>query len=100
MTRKHSSALEMRFDMKRSERIKIVRAMDLLARSVNDESILYNRWFMCGVADGDIDENTTDADLEYYTESETFAELMGCFLRCMSDANKSGGLYVDKVVSK
>lgn len=81
-------------------RIEVVRAMETLARSINDETVFY-RWLLCGVADGDIDENTTDEELEFYVEDdEQFADLMNTFLKCMSGAYKSGGLYVDKVVSK
>lgn len=80
-------------------RIEVVRAMELLARAVNDETAIEG-WLMCGVADGDITEQTTDEELEYYVEDDnTFAELMGCFLRTMERA-KEGGLYVDGVVSK
>lgn len=86
--------------MNTKERIEVVRAMETLARSINDESVFY-RWLLCGVADGDIDENTTDEELEFYVEDdEQFADLMNTFLRCMSSAYKTGGLYVDKVVSK
>ena len=85
--------------MKKKLRTEVVRAMETLARSVNDEMV-FEGWLMCGVADGDIDKTTEDDDLEYYIEDETFAELMGTFLRVMARANKNGGLYVDGVVSK
>lgn len=55
---------------------------------------------MRGVADGDIMDDTTDEELEYYTEDSTFAELMDTFLRVMSRAYRSGGLYCDNIVSK
>lgn len=85
--------------MKTRMRIKVVRAMETLARAVNDEYV-FEEWLMCGVADGDIDETTEDEELEYYIDDATFAELMGTFLSVMVSANKSGGLYVDGVVSK
>lgn len=85
--------------MKKKLRTDVVRAMETLARSVNDEMV-FEGWLMCGVADGDIDPTTEDEELEYYIEDETFAELMGTFLRVMARAKKSGGLYVDGVVSK
>lgn len=85
--------------MKVKTRTKVVRAMETLARAVNDEMV-FEEWLMCGVADGDIDTITEDEDLEYYIEDETFAELMGTFLHVMKNAYKSGGLYVDGVVSK
>jgi hypothetical protein len=85
--------------MKARMRTKVVRAMETLARAVNDEMV-FEEWLMCGVADGDIDETTEDEELEFYIENETFAELMGTFLNVMKNAYKSGGLYIDGVVSK
>ena len=82
------------------ERKLVVRAMELIARQVNDEDV-FNGWLMCGVADGDIDY---DGDLtqvdDYYCEDEHFADLMETFLDVMASAKKSGGLYCDDVVSK
>lgn len=56
---------------------------------------------MCGVADGDIPENSLDTDNveEAYIDDDTFKKLISCFLRRMSAAYKSGGLYIDKIVS-
>lgn len=85
--------------MNLSKRAKVVRAMETIARCVNDEEVFYP-WLLCGVADGDIDDNTTDEDLEYYCEDKTFADLMERFLDLMNAAKKSGGLYEDKIVSK
>lgn len=80
-------------------RVAMVRAMDLIARSVNNESAM-DGWLMCGVADGDITPDTNDEDLEWYIRDKEFSELMACFLRCMKAANEDGGLYIDGVVSK
>ena len=85
--------------MKLSRRAKVVRAMETLARCINDEDI-FDSWLMLGVADGDINGSEDDEDLEYYCEDDNFAELMGLFLRLMNRAAKSGGLYEDEVVSK
>ena len=85
--------------MNLSRRAKVVRAMETIARCVNDEEVFY-RWLLCGIADGDIDDDTTDEDLEYYCEDKTFADLMERFLDLMNAAKKSGGLYEDKIVSK
>ena len=85
--------------MNLSTRAKLVRAMETIARCVNDEDVFY-RWLLCGVADGDIDNDTTDEDLEYYCEDETFADLMERFLDLMTAAKRSGGLYEDRIVSK
>lgn len=85
--------------MKLKERAEIVRSMELLVRSVNNEEYI-EPWLMCGVADGDITDDTTDEDLEIYVKDDKdFASLMGLFLRIMSRARKDGGLYVDNVVS-
>lgn len=83
----------------KKERIAIVRAMETLARQINDESA-FMTWLTFGVADGDIDNSTTDEELEFYAEDENFAELMGAFLLVMAKARKSGGLYADGILSK
>lgn len=80
-------------------RVEVVKAMETLARCINDEDI-FESWLMVGVADGDINEDTEDEELEWYCEDTPFAELMGLFLRLMRRAEKSGGLYCDKIVSK
>lgn len=85
--------------MNKTERNQAVRAMEFLARAVNDEDDIL-LWLEEGVADGDIDENTTDEELlDYVEDDKTFAELMKTFLRVMHYAEKDGGLYVDGVVS-
>lgn len=80
-------------------RAEMVRAMETVARAVNDEEV-FEDWLVMCVADGDIDDDTTDEDLEYYCEDETFADFMERFLDLMTKAKKNGGLYIDKVVSK
>ena len=83
------------------ERASVVRAMDILARSINDEDILME-WLELGVADhyGSY-ANASDEELEsYYDDDDMFAGLMDVFLDVMSQAKKSGGLYVDNIVSK
>ena len=86
--------------MKYKYRVEVLRAMELLARAVNNEENIES-WLMCGVADGDITEQTTDEELlDYVEDDSTFADVMGCFLKVMSNAKKDGGLYVDGVVSK
>ena len=85
--------------MNAKERYEMVRAMETIARAVNDEDV-FEGWLMCGVADGDIDETTKDEELEYYIDDKHFAELMDTFLRVMSRAKRSGGLYCDGIVSR
>lgn len=85
--------------MNKKQRIEMVRAMETLARSVNSESVFMS-WLLCGVADGDINDEETADELECYIDDETFAEIMGVFLNVMERANKDGGLYADGVLSK
>lgn len=80
------------------ERADMIRAMDKIARSINDEEVL-ETWLVCGVIDGDIDESTTSEELIWYCEDEEFADIMDTFLHVMSKAYKSGGLYFDNIVS-
>lgn len=90
--------------MNKVERIKLIRAMEFVARQVNNERI-FEDWLISGVADGDIEYGDLDVgiddfdDLEYYIGDEEFADLMSCFLEIMSYANVSGGLYCDDVIS-
>lgn len=85
--------------MNLKERATMVKAMETIVRSINDEDIFYS-WLLYGVADGDIDEKTTDEELDFYCEDETFSELMELFLILMAKAKKSGGLYTDNILSK
>lgn len=90
--------------MSKIERIKMVKAMEYIARQVNDEEVFYS-WLTVGVADGDIEYgdlnvNADDEEnLEYYIEDKEFAEIMEVFLSVMKRAKKSGGLYCDNIVS-
>lgn len=85
------------------DRVKMVKAMEYIARQINDEDVFWG-WLMEGVADGDIyyGDLTPDDDgtLEYYIKDDNFADLMDTFLWCMRRAYKSGGLYCDGIVSK
>lgn len=89
---------------KKAERMKMVKAMEFIARQINDEDV-FDRWLMVGVADGDIDYGDLDefkdySALEYYTQDSHFADLMQRFLNIISGARESGGLYCDGIVSK
>lgn len=83
--------------MSQSERVALVRAMETVARAVNDEELFINIWLSLGVADGDIDESTTDEELDYYITDESFRDLMDTFMYLMTKAYKNGGLYCDGV---
>ena len=95
--------------MNKVERIKLVRAMEYIARQVNDEDV-FELWLNKGVADGDIEYGKMEADvddfkddrwsgLNYYVEDSNFSDIMETFLTLMRKAQKSGGLYCDGVVS-
>ena len=87
------------------ERIKMIKAMEFIARQINDEEVFYG-WLSIGVADGDVEYGDLDVKkddkeyLEYYLEDVHFADLMDTFLHEMTKAKKSGGLYCGGIVSK
>ena len=88
--------------MNREERMKMVKAMEYIARQLNDEGI-FGAWLIDGVADGDIAYGDLSAeageDIDWYIEDQHFSDLRDTFLRCMKAAKRSGGLYCDRVVS-
>lgn len=92
---------------KYQERALMVKAMEFIARQINDEDV-FAAWLYNGVADGDIPygdldfctEETYYDGLAWYITDEEFEELMGVFLRCMVRARKSGGLYCGEVCSQ
>lgn len=94
----------MKHEPRYSDRIQMIKAMELIARSINDEDI-FEVWLDEGVADGDIEPGDLSADLseidllQYYLTDDNYAELMELFLRLMKHALRSGGLYSDGVVS-
>lgn len=92
--------------MNKRDRVKMVKAMEYIARHINDEEV-FEGWLIEGVADGDIyygDLGSTPSDVadfaEDYIEDRDFADLMDAFLWCMQRAYKSGGLYCDGIVSR
>lgn len=94
-------------------RKKMVVAMEMIARCINDEDI-FESWLIGGVADGDFDADDMNIDGievdEYYTDNTKgteddpytghFDHLMTLFLKMMVRAWKSGGLYCDGVCSR
>ena len=88
-----------------AERIKAVKAMEFLARQINNENI-FESWLTMGPADGDIkygdlEVKPEDAeDLEYYIEDNEFRDLMKTFLNLMTRAKKDGGLYCGNVCTE
>lgn len=89
------------------ERMKMVKAMEFIARQVNNEE-LFNVWLMDGVPDGDIEYGDLDVkDIEGYycggigweqdEADKHFSELMDTFMWVMKEAWKDGGLYCGEV---
>ena len=90
--------------MNAAERIKMVKAMEYIARQVNDEQFFYDIWLTYGVADedivyGDLSVSEDDINLEYYIKDKPFAELMKDFLWLMRCASENG-LVCDGIVSE
>ena len=96
--------------MNKTERIKMVKAMEYIARQINDEEILLDHWLVGGVADGDIKYGDLESNLGTwprsddgsldYIDDDTFRDLMDEFLHCMKMAWRVGGLYCDGIVTK
>lgn len=89
--------------MNKIERVKMVKAMEFIARHVNDERAMH-AWLAAGVAYGDILPNdlsaTRDEDLSiYYEDTIDFADLMCTFVNVMRKVPAKRGLYCDGVVS-
>ena len=88
------------------ERMMAVKAMEFIARQVNDERVI-DVWLMDGVADGDIEYGDftihsgveTDPAYDYASDPDIFSALMATFLKTMSSAYKNGGLWCGNVVS-
>lgn len=84
------------------ERYEMIRAMETIIRNLNDERYI-DKWLSLGIADGDITEDSTDEDLEWYADTRNFSELMNLFCEIMKNAtkgsNQNGVLYCDGVIS-
>ena len=91
--------------MNKIERIKLIKAMEFIARQVNNEEV-FEEWLLDGVADGDIKYGDLDVGIEdttelyYYMEDDNLAYLMDLFMGLMKNARRHGGLYCDDVTSK
>lgn len=82
------------------ERVSVIRAMDTIIRSLNDErDILW--WLGSGVPDGEINEETTDEELYWLVDDdESFADIMSTFIKIMRRQPINGAMCVDNVLSK
>lgn len=101
--------------MNAGTRLQMVKAMEFIARQVNDEEV-FELWLLEGPGDGEIQYGDTavscrdiDTDLyDYYCgghlyqqdeADEHFRDLMDTFLDLMKYARRSGGLFCDEIVS-
>lgn len=82
------------------ERVSVIRAMDTIVRSLNDEE--YVAWWLeDGVPDGEIDEGTADEELYWLVDDdESFADIMSTFIKIMRRQPVNGAMWVDNVLSK
>ena len=82
------------------ERVSVIRAMDIIIRSLNDErDILW--WLDSGVPDGEINKETTDEELYWLVDDdESFANIMSTFIKIMRRQPVNGAMWVDNVLSK
>ena len=82
------------------ERVSVIRAMDTIVRSLNDErDILW--WLDSGVPDGEINTETTDEELYWLVDDdESFADIMSTFIKIMKRQPVNGAMWVDNVLSK
>lgn len=87
------------YNVKLKLRAEMVKAMDLIARSIDDKNISTS-WLESGVADVHVDDSTKDKDLSCYCKDKEFSQLMTLFLKLMSRAKESGGLYCDGITSE
>lgn len=89
--------------MNKAERVKMVKAMEFIARQTNNEDLFYGIWAAIGVADGDIeygDLSENEGDLESYLDDGNFSDLMGTFLTLMNAIyEEDSGLFCDGVTS-
>ena len=69
---------------KEAKKAELLKAMDVLARSINNEDIV-DSWLLGGIPDG----TTEDEYIDYVDDIDDIA---ACFLRCMKRAQEDGGL--------
>jgi hypothetical protein len=82
------------------ERIAVIKAMDLIVRSLNDERDIF-WWLEDGVPDGEINEDTSEEDLQWLVEEDDmFADIMSTFIKIMRRQPVNGAMWVDNVLSK
>ena len=84
-----------------NERIKMLEAMDFIARSFNDERAIH-AWLTCGLPDGTVEDGITDC----FIDDDSFADIMDSFVYVMATychsnkEDREATLYCDGVRSK
>lgn len=93
--------------MNKSKRIKMLKAMEYIARQLNDKDMFIRNWRIVGIAEGAIEFGDLDAENDpeeverYIEDDEDFAELMDTFLYMMSHAYTGNtGLFCDGVSTR
>lgn len=88
---------------KTERRARLVKAMELLARAVNDEDV-FELWLQDGVADGDITDKTTPEEVAQmgYCDDAHFRAILSTFASLMRLATMDtarGAFYADGIIS-
>lgn len=91
--------------MDKKERIQMLKAMEIIMRSLNDEELVMT-WLSDGIPDGTpLDD---DEAFEDFTDNVTFADIMDTFVYIMGEAchapalaeDRKGTLYCDGVINE
>ena len=69
------------------ERYETLKAMNLLAKEVNDEGFYYDHWILAEADDDEIREIA-------YDDEDIFSDAVRCFINHFSKYAKEGGLYL------
>ena len=72
------------------ERYETLKAMNLLAKEVNDEGFYYDHWIYIVPDEADDDELREIA----YDDEDIFSDAVRCFINHFSKYAKEGGLYL------
>ena len=77
------------------QKAEIVLRMERRMRNINHEGV-FMTWLSLGVADGDINEDTTPEEVIEmgYTDADTFYDLVDVYTKLVDRAAKNGG-FID-----
>ena len=78
---------------KQQNKVNILRAMDEIILSANNEDHIM-LWLSLGIADGDSENFTDEEFYEYYCEDEElYADIINLFCRMIPKVIADGGIY-------